>query len=128
MKDCSNIREYISHYICLLHNVAVQFTLQADKLQYFFILSAVCSSSEPFDTNTDVPAESDDYFSVIVSPSVQIDVDTGDASGDNSLELEQSDTDITITVSNSTANGSEDEIITINVEISESTGDAPPYL
>ncbi|PZC73486.1 hypothetical protein B5X24_HaOG209507 [Helicoverpa armigera] len=75
-------------------------------------------------TNTDVPAESDDNSPV--SPSIRIDVNTGDDvnthPGDNSLESEQSETDVKITVS--AVDDSEDDIIAITIEVSESAGDA----
>ncbi|KAJ8732211.1 hypothetical protein PYW08_014941 [Mythimna loreyi] len=86
------------------------------------VQSAVYDSSELLDTNTDVLAESDNNSPVTKSPSVQSDVNTGDASDANILEFEQPETEIIITVSSSTDNDSEDDIITINVEVFESTG------
>lgn len=101
--------------------------MQADKA-IFLVQSAVYNSSELLNTDTDAPAESDIYSPVTTSPSMQNDVNTGDASGDNILELEQPETDVTITISSNKDNDTEDDVIIINVEVSESTGDAPPYL
>ncbi|KAJ8732571.1 hypothetical protein PYW07_015170 [Mythimna separata] len=86
------------------------------------VQSAVYDASELLDTNTDALAKSDDNSPVTTSPSVQSVVNTGDISGVNTLEYEQPQTDVIITVSSSTDNDSEDDIITINVEVFETTG------